>query len=232
MQFDEAGLLKADVMWYRADDGALPIEGGTLFNSSNWDSIPRSRPGLGEQWDSDFRWYNGDNPFGFGGLKRPCGPLRWWHEGCPSNAPRLLVDGGGAPLCCGPAQSVNATSGLQIGVYRVLCQPWKNYNAPAPYFKRLSTGEVWTTTLNTNAEYNASGVAFPLDRFSVTNGGLPNCQGYTESAGDAFIEVNPGFHTYDLTLVSYNPATQIGYWNVPTSATRYAGETFAFYRGL
>lgn len=99
MQFDKKGEIKVPIVWYFCGDGAELFPGPHSFGSSNWENPPRSGLGIGEQWDSSFAWRDGSQPFPAPGNGSFCGPLDWYENGCPSDAPPVEYVGD-IPECC------------------------------------------------------------------------------------------------------------------------------------
>jgi hypothetical protein len=100
MQWDQAGELITPVRWYFVPPGTPPLPFPHLYGSSNWDTDGVIDLGPGERWDSLRPYSKGQPPGPHLTTGEFCGPLDWWQNGCPSNAPLLPTNLLGQPDCC------------------------------------------------------------------------------------------------------------------------------------
>jgi len=98
------------VRWFRAEQGALVLEGPSPFRSSSWKSECRWE-GIGDQkpWKG---WANGDNPVGYLGVKL-CHPIRIFRDGPLSSDVWSQTDDKGSLDCCG-AGGMISTGGATV----------------------------------------------------------------------------------------------------------------------
>lgn len=230
MQFDEAGTIVAEIVYYFAPDGAKTIEGENLYHSTNWDQTGDVSLGIGEVWNSPKGWVNGAMPCNFTGQHRRCGKHSWWREGVPTGTPPLQMDANGCPLCCQPPVVTTSSGGILLGGAAALCQPWHVFLPTNPRsITRLATGVVWPTVLNTTNAYKAQDPLNPTT--SIGGGALGSCLGFNSTTlGITFVSGGtPG--TSVMNLQTWNPATNIGIWQC-RPGTPYPNEYFAFYSSL
>jgi hypothetical protein len=100
MWFDDDQTVGNWVLWYRAAPGAEKLPGPCRFTSEAYDNVHWSNPGAGEDSSIPPTYYKGQNPYGLTGKTGPCGPLDWFAEGAPSDAPALPRNAQGVPTCC------------------------------------------------------------------------------------------------------------------------------------
>jgi len=119
MQFDQAGEIIVPVTWYFAAPGAKQLPAQHPFGSQHTWALGRLPTlGLGERWDSLTPYYNGAQPFYAPGSGSFCGPLDWFENGCPSDAPPINYSDAGVPVCCPqpPCQPWAQTGSHPIGL--------------------------------------------------------------------------------------------------------------------
>lgn len=226
MQFDEAGLVVVPIRWYFAASTAEPLASSHLFGSSNWQKLDIGAVGPGERWDSVRTYDKGENPYAIPGTTGPCGPADWFANGVPSDAPPLDLDFRGVPICCHVPVIQPGEVGIRVGPQWAPCQPWHIFGPPVRVFKRLSTGETWIATLNTTVQWSGHGVVHTTEIVNVQPGGI-GCQGFNLTKPIAMITPSTG-GTVHLTLLSYDPATFTGTWQMGANSIRYAGERFTW----
>lgn len=117
MQFDTAGQIIRRVRWYWADAGAEFFPVRHQFGSQNYSQTGVVLTGLGERWDSERLGRNGSIEGIRQGVGSFCGPLSWYQEGCPSDAPSLELGPLGVPLCCNPRQGAYAGATSSVRLY-------------------------------------------------------------------------------------------------------------------
>jgi hypothetical protein len=199
MQFDAAGEIVVPITWYPAADGADLFPTPHYFGSSRtWTPHRLPTVGLGERWDSKPVTYAGPAPFYAPGNGAFCGPLAWFQEGCPSDAPPLVIGPAGSPVCCPQPP----------------CQPWgtRSINSRTCVGAGYDAGD-WIILDNFGSGvawfYGANGDSIQLSET------LPGCPPSGSSA-----ECLCAFGAYPsvttLSLESYDLATQTGTWIDPT----------------
>lgn len=190
MQFDDAGQVVAKVRWFFAADDAKDFDGPHLFGSTNWSTQSLPTLGIGEVWDSDRKWSNGQRPAGANGTGRVCGPLDWFVNGCPSDAPPLTVTPTGLAQCCvgSPGLLIGGTSvrlskrivqlhgGLLLGGSSLTaCMPF--YQPP---FAQLSLdGSTWIDPTSSAPGSYTWDFSPPAGFFVTLISDMPFCPPYT-----------------------------------------------------
>lgn len=121
MQFDQAGVIVRPIRWYVAPPKARIFRVAPAFHSSNYGDQGGGDLGVGEVWYASKTWSNGATPKWATGEGVFCGPLAWWQNGCPSDAPPLQFIGDN-PVCCGtPGRP--AAIGFQVGLKSCISCP-------------------------------------------------------------------------------------------------------------
>jgi hypothetical protein len=242
MQFDEEGLITAQVQWYWCSDEAKYFHLPNAFCSGVWDEDPYSHVGIGETNDPK-NWRDGSFPIPVTGTDKVCGDPIWFTEGCPSDAPPLPRNSSGLSTCCGPGGLVLGGHSVVTSAYQgkgvlVLggsntipstCQPWY---ADFPFFYSLFSE---TTSTYWNLIFELSSIAEfenPLISGSVIRmeqqGLVTACNGNYNTIG--VLTYSPPFSgTINLNFISFNVTTSIGRWQVPLTSLQYAGQFFDFY---
>jgi len=87
------------VQWFFTEPGAKVFPGHHVFASGNWASSRDGWNGPGEVLGAARPWRNGSNLGNMNG-KKHCGPIEWFQEGAPANAPNLALLADGFPECC------------------------------------------------------------------------------------------------------------------------------------
>lgn len=226
MQFDVAGTLFASVKWYFAPSGAKDFPGSHLFCSNDFQEHGYVSTDPGVYWNQLPVYYNGALPAPFTGDGPPCAPLDWWLNGVPSNALPLALDPRGIPVCCSVAVSQLGKQGVALGVKWAPCQPWRIFGPPARTFKRVLTGETWIQTLSNAVQWSGHGVVHVGEIVNPQTGGL-GCQGFNLTKQIPMVTPTTG-GTARLTLLTYNPTTFTGIWQMSANSIRYAGEHFTW----
>lgn len=211
MQFDAAGLITAKVRWYFAPPGALDFPSGHLFGSRVFRSDPKPVGGIGETADEVTTWDAGEAPTGVTGTGPFCGPLDWYVNGCPSNAPPLVISGT-IPDCCGVFQ----------------CDPWRFPFIPNRVLVRELTGATWTRFFNQNSEADFREPVALLDHMRATYNPAAPCHGFGGTTMVVFINLGAFVQQVTLNFVSYDPIGASATWQVPVNPYRYSGEFFLF----
>lgn len=160
MDFAGDGSMIRKVRWYWAPKGALPFPGWHRFGNTSWMEVPRSNAGLGEQWNSDFKYDKGTPPAGVSGQGEPCGPLDWYTLGVPANAPPLRVSPSMVPDCCGTA------SGVLVGGYST---GYRGSSVPAGI--RAGATSLTAIRLVSYAGLKAGSIEPNITRLRVSTGG-------------------------------------------------------------
>jgi hypothetical protein len=226
MQFDQAGTLFAPVRWYFTPPGAADFPGSHYFASNDFQEHGYVLTDPGPYWNQIPVYDKGTPPTGLSGKGPPCGPLSWWQNGVPSSAPPLPLDNGLISLCCMRAIVQGGPIGPAIGTLWNPCQPWRVFGPPTRTFKRVLTGETWVTTLNTTVAYSSHGVTHTGEIVNVQPGGL-GCQGFDVTKPPGFVTPSTG-GPITMKLLTYNPVTFTGIWQMGPTSVRYPGEHFTW----
>lgn len=165
-----------------------PGETPTAVRTYSKGAIPAFRPGTG----------------GF------CGPLEWWTNGVPSDAPRLVYPTNLTPACC-PQQP---------------CNPWNINVTPVRTWKRLLTGDVWATTINTNSTWQGQSHDFPAIRCNIHAVGIP-CNGFDSTTPPGIFITSPPTIAR-AAIVSYDAGTFTATYQFPRDAFQFANEFFSW----
>jgi hypothetical protein len=227
MQFDDDGHIVVPITWYEALPGAKVFPGEHRYGSDVWQPNGLVGLGPGEYWQAPKVWNNGAAPGLFRGTGSPCGPIEWFRDGCPSDAPPLQLDSRGFPVCCKVPYLTDAAGGVKAGAVQALCQPW-NIILPtvSRQITRFQTSTVWNTTVNMAGTYTAQNPVATTD--SITATGTGSCQQNRNTTFVLTYKVGTVVHTATLTFKWYNQSTGTGIWQVPSGALAYANELFAF----
>lgn len=226
MQFDANGDYIVPVRFYFAVPGAKVFPGPHLYGTDYFLSHVDCDVGPGLYWN-DVRVYDkGIPPVGISGQGPPCGPLDWWQNGVPSDAPPLQLDLQGRPLCCGVFNPFSDTLGAAVGLKNTVCQPWHQFGPPARSFRNLTTGVTWTQTASTATNWQGHDPAVTTHTVNITQN-LQTCLGF-HTTNPITLTIGGGHPLETLTLMSYDPATFHGLWQVSPSAFAYAGNVFRF----
>ncbi len=127
MQFDEAGEIVVPIKWYFTSPTANTFPGSHAFISSRtWTAHQQPTVGIGERWDSTPSYYNGALPGKFPGTGNICGPIDWFQNGCPSDAPPVTIVNG-VPACC-----------------PLLCQQWLEFPSIRDVVQLSAPFSMWT----------------------------------------------------------------------------------------
>lgn len=192
MNFDNAGLVKAKVRWYACEDGAEDFPTPHLFCSIrtwNWHGLMLAGPG--EDLPGGVNWNSSAPPGFFPGTGPFCGPYQWFKDGCPSDAPPLVIGDDGTPLCCRQPP----------------CQPWYEASIFGTRLAFGTPGYPWV--LNGDgfdvSEWVSHGDSNVID---FTPGGEFLCQGLGSTIASCLL-TSPDY-SFDLGCVAYNPATYTG----------------------
>jgi hypothetical protein len=245
MQFDEAGDLIADVQWYWCLPGAKLFPRRNSFCSANWDQLKYNQLGLGEVWNSPRPYSKGTPPAPAAGDGRHCGPLHWFTHGCPSDAPPITRGPTGIGGCCLPgglllggrytaSTSFVGKGGLFLGgkysyTPPVACQPYDPFNYASATMLQVSSGLYWGQFGSgpSNIFFIDPVIHGFLSYFVAQSNSSP-C---TVSWDGTFMvyHYTPTGYVAFLPLISYNPATYIGVWQMPAASPNYASQFFEFY---
>jgi hypothetical protein len=226
MQFDEAGSIIVPVRFYFAVPGAKIFPGPHLFASDYWESHVDCGVGPGLYWNSTRVYDKGKPPPGITGQGPPCGPLSWWTDGVPSNAPPLQLDAQGRPLCCHPQNQFTQSLAGAAGLRRFLCQPWHVFGPPTRSLTDLTAGTTWTITTNTTTNFSAH---HPVTTTDICNASrnVQACSGF-QTTNPLTLIFGGGHPNAACNLVNFDPLTNHGIWLVPSTAFHYAGHYFRF----
>lgn len=226
MQFDTAGQIIVPVRFYFAQPGARVFDGPHLFGVDYF--LPGGPVGLGPglYWNSDWTFDAGVAPPGVDGTHDVCSPLDWWINGVPSDAPPLALDAFGRPICCQPANSVVQSFGVQVGLQLTACQPWHVFGPPVRQLRDLTAGVTWTQTASLPGSWSGHDPGAAAHHTTITHSGQP-CAAFDATLP---IIINFGGIIPPATcqLASFDPATNIGLWQVPLTAFAYAGHLFSW----
>jgi hypothetical protein len=212
MQFDQAGTIVVPVQWFFTDPDAKVFPGFHLFGPDRdiWEhQLPALGPG--EPWNAVRSYEKGEMPAYLKGNGGFCGAEDWWENGVPSDAPPLMYNARGVPGCCPPEP----------------CQPWHQFGPPTRVWKRVLTGEVWTTVLNAPGGYQAS-THFGHGALMEAQHTIDPCGLYFFTSITVNITVPPFVQTVTPVLVSYDPGSTTGTWQFPVNPYGYSGEFFTF----
>lgn len=97
--WDNARSVFSDVIWYKAPAGAKDFPGFSRFGSETLDTVHWYQEGAGEDYATKSSYYNSKIPGPFTGQKF-CGPIEWYADGCPTDAPLIARNSSGLPSCC------------------------------------------------------------------------------------------------------------------------------------
>ncbi len=201
MAFDQKGELVARIRMYWADPGAKMFPDYHLFGA-DLDFMPHQLDALGPgEIARQFRtYYDGAMPGYFPGTGNFCGPLDWWQNGVPSDAPRLPYSDNGIPACCPQPP----------------CQPW--WYDPVDTRSLRVTG--FTLTL-----FNFNNLPF-FSTFETLDGNYyfqPTTTQVTGCFGTDSTMLLVGLIPYPdvnlLLLDSYDPATYTGKYVAPPGSS-------------
>jgi hypothetical protein len=240
MQFDQAGLITAQVQWYWCQPEAKYFHLPNSFCSGSWDKISYSHVGIGETADPT-TWRDGSFPIPVTGTDKVCGDPTWFTEGCPSDAPPLPRNTSGLSTCCGPGGLVLGGHSVITSAYQgrgvlvlggssvipVLCQPY--------YLTHLGTATATNSAhLGTwvNEFHSTSMIQFietpnDVDALQLFNASPIPCGTATATTCTLIVVAGGPVQTVSLTLVSYNTVTNTGVWSVPAGTRNYGGTTFS-----
>lgn len=126
MFFDAAQTIRAKVRYYFALPTAKPLPFPSRFVSQHWDTVHWKTVGPGEDVSVNTSYDKGKPPAKLTG-DHWCGPVDWWRNGAPSNAPPLVRNIFGVAECCEPEAGIvlggraefgltfNAKGGIKLG---------------------------------------------------------------------------------------------------------------------
>lgn len=195
MQFDAAGAYIVPVQWYAAADGAKTFRTPHLYVSTRtWGDHKLPTLGIGERWDSVPMWSSSAPPGYFPGNGDFCGPYEWFRDGCPSDAPPLVIGAAGTPPCCPQPP----------------CQPWYDASYAGGRLAFGTAGFPWTDGGQgfTVSDWECHGGD---DNVAWTPGGTGLCEAQPVTIGSVEIS-SVGPYTFDLTCTAYDDATFTGTW--------------------
>jgi hypothetical protein len=211
MQFDAAGEIVVPVTWYFTSPGALTFPGPHRFGSSHtW--APHSLPsiGLGERWDSKPSYANGAQPFYAPGSGSFCGPLDWFAEGCPSDAPPVQYSSAGVPVCCPQPP----------------CQPWFPATIPSSTVQTVPPGGTYhLVTYDFFAALFNNGPGTIQIEVELEAVECDMASPYSTVMFVTFVLVDDS--EWEYFLQSYDPSTHTGLWTPdPAAPVGYLPITF------
>jgi hypothetical protein len=215
MQFDVAGEIIVPVRWYYCQDGAAWFPQPTLFTSPAFWGDGVELLGPGPYWGAKPVYNNGAAPFYAPGTGSFCGPLDWWRNGTPSNAPPIEYSAAGVPVCCPQPP----------------CVPFCYLGGMLRYFMSTASGAVpWTLVTSTTEEYVVVNPSDANTSMHANWNPTHPCQG---GAGltTPYLLQNPGGHIREGVLVAYDQPSQVSTWIFPTATAPYNNQSFVLYTG-
>jgi hypothetical protein len=202
MQFDAAGEIIVPVTWYACEEGALDFPTPHLYVSTRtWAKHKLPTLGIGERWDSKPVHNDSAPPGFFPGTGGYCGPDDWWQNGCPSDAPPLVIGPNGIPPCCPQPP----------------CQPWRETGIARRSFTLSTPDPPYISVENDANHYDwIFGVStdnqlfLDEDASGVACGDGPGttCALILQAYGE---EPN-------MVCLSYDPGSSTGVWGPPAGS--------------
>ena len=183
-------------------------------------------------------WRNGSLPYVPPGDGHVCGDLSWFSEGCPSDAPPLARSPSGLATCCvtggmilGGGYKIRYGGGMYLGgdyVVSVLCQPYYTTNLSTSTLEYLYLGLFWGPGPRTSVSSQFTSPINFVDAVTFVNATGTPCSGVGSTTATIIIVAGGPIETTPLTLISYDPSTHVGVWQVPAGYRTYGGHTFAY----